>query len=68
MAEKQELEISIAADGTVHIDVHGAKGKKCLDLTKDIEEALGTVTARETKSSYYENGTNVETTIRGTGQ
>ena len=55
MAKKQELEISISAEGEVSINVIGAKGKKCLDLTKDFEEAIGIVTERETKPSFYEN-------------
>ena len=54
MAEKQELEIHIANDGTVTINVQGAKGKSCLDLTKEIEESLGVVVNRETKASFYE--------------
>ena len=54
MAEKQELEIQIAHDGTVIINVQGAKGKSCLDLTKEIEESLGVVINRETKPSFYE--------------
>lgn len=55
MSKKQELEISITADGEVSINVIGAKGKKCLDLTKDFEEAIGIVTERETKPSFYES-------------
>jgi hypothetical protein len=54
MAEKQELEICIAHDGTVTINVQGAKGKACLELTRDIEEALGVVVEREKKPSFYE--------------
>lgn len=54
MAKKDELEISISSDGEVSINVIGAKGKKCLDLTKDLEEILGTVTERETKPQFYE--------------
>lgn len=55
MAKKQELEISISAEGEVSINVIGAKGKRCLDLTKDFEEAIGIVTKRETKPSFYES-------------
>ncbi len=55
MAQKQELEISISESGDVSINVIGAKGKKCLDLTKEFEEAVGIVTNRETKSSFYES-------------
>ncbi len=54
MAKKQELEISITAEGDVSINVIGAKGKTCLKLTKDLEDAIGTVTKRDTKPSFYE--------------
>ncbi len=52
--EKEELEITIAADGKVNIKVAGAKGGKCLDITKPIEEALGEVKVREMSPEYYE--------------
>ena len=55
MSGKQELEITISSDGEVSINVHGAKGSSCLDLTKEIEESIGVVTEREKKSSFYEN-------------
>ncbi len=58
MARQNELEISINPDGEVSIKVIASKGKKCLDLTKDLEEALGIVTQRETKPQFYENDTN----------
>lgn len=54
MAEKQELEITISENGEVDINVLGAKGKNCMNITKDLEDALGLVTNREMKSSYYE--------------
>ena len=57
MAKKDELEISINAEGDVSINVIGAKGKKCLDLTKDMEDALGIVTQMETKPQFYEQDT-----------
>lgn len=63
MAKKDELEISINAEGDVSINVIGAKGKKCLDLTKDLEEIIGTVTSRETKPQFYENVTENITNI-----
>ncbi len=67
MAKKQELEISITAEGEVSINVIGAKGKKCLDLTKDFEEAIGIVTERETKPSFYENEESSSYIYTGTG-
>lgn len=54
MSKKQELEIFITPKGDVSINVIGAKGKKCLDLTKEFEEAIGIVNERETKPSFYE--------------
>jgi hypothetical protein len=53
MAKKQEMEISIDKNGKVQIHVQGMNGKKCMDLTKDLEDALGVVTAREKTSEYY---------------
>ncbi len=54
MPGKQELEISISNDGEVSINVQGAKGSSCLDLTKEIEESIGVVIEREKKASFYE--------------
>jgi len=63
MANKQELEISITSTGDVSINVIGAKGKKCLDLTKELEEVLGIVTERETKPQFYEQDNETFTSI-----
>jgi hypothetical protein len=52
--DKEELEITIDANGQVSIRVAGAKGGKCLDITKPIEEALGEVKVREMSPEYYE--------------
>jgi hypothetical protein len=54
MVGKQELDIQIAHDGSVVINVVGGKGKSCLDLTKELEESLGVVLDREKKASFYE--------------
>jgi len=54
MAVKQELEISITPEGEVKIEVKGVKGADCLEVTKDIEEALGVVKNREHTSEYYQ--------------
>ena len=37
----EEIELFITADGVVKYDVRGLKGKKCLDLTRDLEMDLG---------------------------
>lgn len=54
MATKHELEITISADGEVSISVSGTKGKRCIDLTKELEETIGTVVSREAKPAFYE--------------
>ena len=37
MSKKEELEISISNTGEVTINVIGAKGKSCIDMTKELE-------------------------------
>jgi hypothetical protein len=39
--ELQEIEIFIDQEGKVRIQVRGVKGAACLDITKELEEALG---------------------------
>jgi hypothetical protein len=39
--ELQEIEVLIDPDGKVRIQVRGIKGAACLDITKELEEALG---------------------------
>jgi Protein of unknown function (DUF2997) len=39
--ELQEVEVVIAPDGTTRIEVRGVSGTACLDLTADLESALG---------------------------
>ena len=51
---RKELEINIAPDGTVHVDIKGVKGKSCADLVKFLEESLGEQSERKFKPDYYE--------------
>ncbi len=37
----QELEVFISPKGQVSFEVRGVPGKKCLDLTKSLEQDLG---------------------------
>ncbi len=41
MVELQEIEVTIGKDGQVQIQVRGVQGLKCLEITKDLEQALG---------------------------
>jgi hypothetical protein len=68
MSTKQDMDIQIAYDGTVTINVLGGKGKSCLDLTRNLEESLGFVLARETKASFYEQEDSGAVKVRGESQ
>ena len=53
----QEIELYIAPDGTVKIHVNGVKGMACLELTKELEEALGgKIVSREMTPEARESG------------
>jgi hypothetical protein len=53
--ELQEIDVFIEQDGQVRIEVRGAKGMSCLDLTRDLEAALGgQIEAREMTPEAYE--------------
>jgi hypothetical protein len=56
--DMQELEIAISPSGEVKIEVKGVHGDQCLDLTKQLENSLGTVEDRQLKSEYYEQNQN----------
>ncbi len=50
----EEVEVFVDESGRVQIEVHGVKGMGCLDLTKDLEEALGgEVESREMTAEAY---------------
>jgi len=63
MAVKQEIEFTINPDGSVGIAVKGAKGKKCTEITREIEEALGIVTNRTYTGDYYQQEETTQTTV-----
>jgi len=48
------IDVFIHPDGTVELQVKGVKGKKCLDLTKNLEQALGEVKERKLTNEYYQ--------------
>ena len=57
---KTELIITISADGQVNIEVDGAEGPSCLDASRELEEALGRVTQRQKKPSFYKTESSAE--------
>lgn len=54
MAVREEIEITVAPDGEVSVRVKGVKGSRCLDLTRWLEDELGTVRSRERSSEFYQ--------------
>jgi hypothetical protein len=50
-----EIEIIISKDGIVTVEAIGVQGPGCLDITRAIEEALGSVESRECKVAFYES-------------
>ena len=59
MATQQTLKFTIRQDGTVLEEVMGTVGNECENLTKRIEERLGTVQTVEHKPEYYQKNENV---------
>jgi len=51
-------------NGTVKMGVKGAKGKECLDITKDFEKVLGVVKERKVKPEYYESNVSIKQQIK----
>jgi acylphosphatase len=49
-----EVIVQVKKDGSVQIQVQGHTGPGCLDLTKGIEDALGSVESRECSVEFYE--------------
>lgn len=50
--ENQKVIVKIDIKGKVFIEIDGVKGKKCLQITKDIEEILGSVEKRVLKPEF----------------
>ena len=50
--EYQNIEIKINNEGKVFLEVSGVSGKKCLELTKELEKSLGEVENREFKPEF----------------
>jgi hypothetical protein len=41
MGEIQEIDVYVATDGTLKLEVRGVKGRGCLALTEEMERLLG---------------------------
>ena len=67
MADKDELEITIDAEGNVTIKVIGGDGSTCVELTKELEEALGLVDKRTLTENYYQETQDVDGQVEQQG-
>ncbi len=63
MADKHEIKIDIDDSGNVSFRVMGLKGKKCLAVTKEFEEALGIVVKQEKTAEFYQTETQAGITV-----
>lgn len=49
-----KMSITITPNGEIKVQIEGVKGKKCVNLSKAFEEALGEVVDRKFTSEYYQ--------------
>jgi hypothetical protein len=49
-----QIEVTVAADGETKVEVKGAVGRQCADLTQALESALGTVTQDVRRPEFYQ--------------
>jgi Protein of unknown function (DUF2997) len=50
----EEIEITVKPDGTVTVEAIGVVGSGCQQLTRAIEQALGTTTADQKKPEFMQ--------------
>ena len=60
----EELEFTIHPDGRVTETVRGVKGKRCQDVTKEINKQLGNVVETSPTEEMFEEEVKVEQTLQ----
>lgn len=50
---QREFDLIIGPDGRVELQVHGYKGKGCLEAMKVFQEVVGRLQSQELTSEYY---------------
>ena len=58
MAKGHTIKITIDPQGKTKIEVDGIKGSSCEEITKGIENALGTVTSRKQTAEAFDQPLN----------
>ena len=54
MSELQEISVDLLPDGTVKVEIRGVRGKKCLEITKDMEQLLGGEVVSQNLTDEYD--------------
>ena len=49
-----EIEVIVSKEGIITVEALGVVGASCTDLTKALEDALGSVESRSCKTEFYE--------------
>lgn len=60
---QREYEITIAADGTVEVEIRGHPGKSCLEVARVFEQIVGQQTSQQFTREFYEPDQEVRTQI-----
>ena len=55
MPQQQTLKFTIRQDGYVTEEASGFTSHECVELTRSIEEKLGTLETRQFKTEFYSN-------------
>jgi hypothetical protein len=55
MAEKKQVRIVIAEDGSISCETHGIKGKQCLDLLEELLKDITIISDPDLQPDYYED-------------
>lgn len=55
----EKITVEISKDGITTVSVTGVKGKRCVELTEELERELGTVDQETKTSEFYEQPLNV---------
>ena len=61
---EEKIRIVIMPDGSSSVEVIGAKGKRCLKMTEELEGELGIVRERKAKAEMQEREATVVTNQR----
>jgi Protein of unknown function (DUF2997) len=65
VAERSEIEVVIGPDGEVRLTTRGLKGQACIEETRELEKALGTVKRREKTAEFYQSTGGAKARVKG---